>query len=61
MKNCMSFGKQLTAALFIVEPLAALNASFGRTVGDDIILTNAQMLAQKLERAALYRWSVRPF
>jgi len=58
MKNCMSFGKEFTAALFIIiEPLAALNARFGRTVGDYMILTNAQMLAQKLEGAALYRWS----
>jgi len=50
-------GKEFLVALFMLDRLASINGRFGRLVGDDILVTGAQTLAQKLAGVTLYRWS----
>ncbi len=50
-------GKRALAALFVVDQLVAINGSFGRDAGDDLLLGVAQTLAKELSDAPLYRWS----
>jgi GGDEF domain-containing protein len=50
-------GKEFLVALFVLDRLASINGRFGRLVGDDILVTGAQALAQKLSGTTLYRWS----
>jgi GGDEF domain-containing protein len=50
-------GKDFLTALFILDRMASINGRFGRAVGDDILVTGAQTLAQKLAGTTLYRWS----
>jgi len=50
-------GKEFLAALFMLDRMASINGRFGRIVGDDILVSGAQMLAQKLSGTTLYRWS----
>ncbi len=49
--------KEFLTALFVLDRLASINGRFGRLVGDDVLVSAAQMLAQKLSGATLYRWS----
>jgi GGDEF domain-containing protein len=57
IKNKIRVGKDFTVALFILDRVASINARFGRLVGDDILITGAKTLAQKLSGTTLYRWS----
>jgi diguanylate cyclase (GGDEF)-like protein len=57
MENSISDGKPCVAALFLLDRLAFINARFGHEVGDDMVMSCAQMLAKKLSGAKLYRWS----
>ncbi len=50
-------GKPCVAALFLMERFATINGRFGNDVGDNIVMSCAQMLAKKLSGATLYRWS----
>ncbi len=50
-------GRRALAALFVVDQLAAINGTFGRDAGDDLLLGVAQTLAKELSDAPLYRWS----
>jgi GGDEF domain-containing protein len=50
-------GKEFLAVLFMLDRMSTINGRFGRLVGDDILVTGAQMLAQKLSGTTLYRWS----
>lgn len=50
-------GKPCVAALFLMDRLTTINARFGHDVGDDLVMSCAQMLAKKLSGATLYRWS----
>jgi GGDEF domain-containing protein len=50
-------GREFVTALFMLDRMASINGRFGRTVGDEILITGAQMLAQKLTGTTLYRWS----
>ena len=50
-------GKEFLAVLFVLDRMASINGRFGRLVGDDILVSGAQMLAQKLSGTTLYRWS----
>ena len=57
MEKRISSGKTCVAALFLMDRLITINARFGHDVGDDIVMSCAQMLAKKLSGATLYRWS----
>ena len=51
-------GKTFTVTVFSVDQLPALNARFGRAVGDEILLLTAQHLAGELaECGTLLRWN----
>jgi len=50
-------GKDFVAALFVLDRMASINGRFGRAVGDEILVTGAHALAQKLTGTTLYRWS----
>jgi GGDEF domain-containing protein len=50
-------GKEFLVALFMLDRMASINGRFGRVVGDDILVTGAQAVAQKLSGTTLYRWS----
>lgn len=50
-------GKEFLVAVFMLERMASINGRFGRVVGDDILVTGAQAIAQKLKETSLYRWS----
>jgi diguanylate cyclase (GGDEF)-like protein len=50
-------GKEFLAVLFMLDRLASINGRFGRLVGDDILVSGAQTLAQKLSGTTLYRWT----
>jgi GGDEF domain-containing protein len=50
-------GKKVLTALFVVDHLASINATFGREVGDDLLLGVASTIANELSDAPLYRWS----
>jgi GGDEF domain-containing protein len=50
--------KDCVCGVFIVNRLASINARFGRTVGDEVMLLAAERLAQHLPAgAAVFRWS----
>jgi GGDEF domain-containing protein len=49
--------KDFVAVLFVLDRMASINGRFGRTVGDEILVTGAHALAQKLTGTTLYRWS----
>jgi diguanylate cyclase (GGDEF)-like protein len=53
----ISAGKPCLVALFRMDRLATVNGKFGHDVGDDFVMSCAQMLARKLSGAKLYRWS----
>ena len=53
----IAVGKDFVAALFMMDRMASINGRFGRLVGDEILITGVQALAQKLSGAVLYRWS----
>jgi diguanylate cyclase (GGDEF)-like protein len=57
MESRISAGKPYLAALFCMDRLATINGKFGHDVGDDIVMSCAQMLAKKMSGATLYRWS----
>lgn len=50
-------GREFLAALFVLDRMASINGRFGRLVGDDILVSGAGILAQKLPGTTLYRWS----
>jgi diguanylate cyclase (GGDEF)-like protein len=50
-------GKTFAAALFLMDRMEAINGRFGHSVGDEIVMSCAQMLAKDLRGATLYRWS----
>jgi GGDEF domain-containing protein len=50
-------GKDFAVGLFALERMVSVNARFGRQVGDEILVTAAKMLAQRLSGTTLYRWS----
>lgn len=50
-------GKEFLVALYVLDRMASINGRFGRLVGDDILVTGAQALAQRLSGTTLYRWS----
>jgi GGDEF domain-containing protein len=50
--------RDCVCGLFLVNRLASINARFGRTVGDEIMLLVAERLAQHLPAGvAVFRWS----
>jgi GGDEF domain-containing protein len=53
----MAAGKEFLVALFVLDRIASINGRFGRQVGDDILISGAQNLAQKLSGTTLFRWS----
>ncbi len=53
----MAVGKEFLVALVMLDRLASINGRYGHIVGDDILVTGAQILAQKLSGVTLYRWS----
>ncbi len=55
--NRIASGKDFLVALFMLDRMASINGRFGRLVGDDILVSGAQALAQKLSGTTLYRWS----
>ena len=56
--NCSDNGGTFYAALFVIDHLHGLNTRYGRAVGDQIILSFAQHLAQTLRpEDAVFRWS----
>jgi GGDEF domain-containing protein len=57
MENRIADGKSCVAALLLMDRLASINGRFGNSVGDDVVVSCAQMLARKLSGATLYRWS----
>lgn len=50
-------GKEFLTALFLLDRMPSINARFGRLMGDDVLVSGATMLAQKLSGTTLYRWS----
>lgn len=50
-------GKDFLTALFLLDQIASINGRFGRLVGDDVLVSGAQMLAQRLSGTTLFRWS----
>jgi len=51
-------GKDFAVVLFIVDRLESINARFGRTIGDQILLSMAQHLAKQTSAtSSLLRWS----
>jgi GGDEF domain-containing protein len=50
-------GKEFVAALFTLDRMVSINGRFGRTIGDEVLVTGARALAQKLAGTTLYRWS----
>ena len=50
-------GREFLAALYTLDRMASINGRFGRLVGDEILVTGARALAQKLSGTTLYRWS----
>ncbi len=57
ISNKIAAGKDFLTAFFVLDRLASINGRFGRLVGDDILVTGAQALAQKLSGTSLFRWS----
>ena len=57
IENKMSAGKAFLAALFVMDRLPSINGRFGHSVGNDVVIGSAHLLAQKLSGATLYRWS----
>ena len=57
IESRVSTGRPCLTALFLMERLATINGKFGHDVGDDIVMSCAQMLARKLSGATLFRWS----
>ena len=57
VESRISVGKPCLVVLFRMDRLATINGKFGHHVGDDIVMSCAQMLAKKLSGAKLYRWS----
>jgi diguanylate cyclase (GGDEF)-like protein len=53
----VSAAKPFVTALFLMDRLASINGRFGHSVGDEIVVSCAHMLAKKLSGATLYRWS----
>ncbi len=49
--------KEFLVALFVLDRMASINARFGRLVGDDILVSSAQAIVQKLSGTELFRWS----
>jgi diguanylate cyclase (GGDEF)-like protein len=50
-------GKDFSIALFALDRMVSINGRFGHQVGDEILVTGARILAQKLTGTTLYRWS----
>ena len=57
IENKMSAGKTFVTALFVMDRLPSINGRFGHSVGNDVVIGSAHLLAQKLSGATLYRWS----
>jgi diguanylate cyclase (GGDEF)-like protein len=56
--NTIAEGLDFAVALFMVDRVESINARFGRTVGDQMIRTMAQRLAQSASQPnSLLRWS----
>ena len=53
----ISKGKSFIVSLFLMDRLATINGRYGQDVGDDFVMSCAQMLAKRLSGATLYRWS----
>lgn len=57
LSNRLSEGHPTFAAILVLDQLRALNARFGRTVGDEVLKLAAQGLADALDGAGiLHRW-----
>jgi GGDEF domain-containing protein len=50
-------GKDFAVALFALDRMVSINGRFGRQLGDEILLSGAKLLAQRLTGTTLYRWS----
>jgi diguanylate cyclase (GGDEF)-like protein len=50
-------GKDFVIALFSLDRMVSINGRFGHQVGDEILVTGAKILAQRLTGTTLYRWS----
>ncbi len=57
IEDKISASKPCVAALFLMDRLASVNAKYGNVVGDEVIMSCAHLLAQRLHGATLYRWS----
>jgi GGDEF domain-containing protein len=49
-------GRGLFAAIFMLQRLAAINARFGDSVGDSMLLVEGQFLAKQFPNDRLFRW-----
>ena len=58
ISDALGFGGTHAVAVFVVKRLSAINAKYGRAVGDEAMLRVANHFAQHLSAATfLYRWS----
>ena len=58
ISDAISQGEEHALSVFVVNRLSAINAKYGRAVGDEVMLRVANHFAQHLSSAAfLYRWS----
>ena len=58
LAEASSDGAEHAVAVFVVKRLSAINAKYGRGVGDEVMLRVANHFAQHLSSATfLYRWS----
>ncbi len=58
ISEALAFGSTHAVAVFVVKRLSAINAKYGRAVGDEAMLRVANHFAQHLSAATfLYRWS----
>ena len=58
IREVVSQGSEQAISVFVVSRLSAINAKYGRAVGDEVMLRVANHFAQHLSSATfLYRWS----
>ena len=55
--NKIEGGKEFLVSLYVLDRMASINGRFGRLVGDDVLVSGTQAIAQKLAGTTLYRWS----
>lgn len=57
LEGKLAEGKDFAIALFFLDQIESINGSFGRSIGDEMVLRCAQILAKGLHGATLYRWN----